>query len=327
MKTTHISIEGMTCANCVTHVQKALEAVPGVEDVEVTLGEGATVIHECAADETLLRAVMAAGGYRGRIDEAENRGGNGASALVSLMGLAAWLLPGPSAFAADHMNLEEGSPAQVEDAYPIAHRGREFQTAFQYERTDDDHHRFILDPRVEMGFAPNWQGKVSVPFILGGGDKTDSGNIGVETFYNFNTEGLQLPAFALSARADLPTGRDSAGVDTTVKAILTKSLTKSGLDRMHLNLAWEHNSGAAAGQRDDMYRVILGYSRRLDADTVLVTDFIREQEMERDHEANIFEVGIRRQITPLTLISIGIGVGVADESPDFRAVLGWQRSF
>ncbi len=229
--------------------------------------------------------------------------------------------------AADHQNLEEGLPAEVEDAYPIGFRGREIQTAFRYDRTDDDKDRFVIDPRIEFGFAPNWQGKISVPFFLGSADQTDSGNIGLEAFYNFNVEGLVMPAFALSARGDLPTGHDSAGVDTTLKAIMTKSITKMGLDRVHINLAWKHNAGSKAEQRDDLYRAIVGYSRRLDADTTIIADFVREQEIEKRKESNIFEVGIRRQITPLTLIAVGLGTGVGDESPKFRATLGFQKSF
>lgn len=72
---------------------------------------------------------------------------------------------------------------------------------------------------------------------------------------------------------------------------------------------------------------ILGYSRRLDADTILVADFVREQKREKNVEANIVEVGIRRQITPLTVLSFGLGAGTGDESPEFRATAGFQRSF
>jgi copper chaperone CopZ len=67
MKTTQIKINGMSCANCATHVQKALEAVPNVKDVEVTLDGGATVEHENASDEQMLRAIRAAGDYQGEI--------------------------------------------------------------------------------------------------------------------------------------------------------------------------------------------------------------------------------------------------------------------
>jgi copper chaperone CopZ len=67
MQTTRIRIKGMTCLNCATHVQQALEAVPGVHDVRITLDEGATIEHEMASDEQMLRAIAAAGDYRGEL--------------------------------------------------------------------------------------------------------------------------------------------------------------------------------------------------------------------------------------------------------------------
>ncbi|HEU5395710.1 MAG TPA: hypothetical protein VFV81_00985 [Verrucomicrobiae bacterium] len=48
-------------------MQKALEAVPAVKDAQVVVGE-ATVEHEGADDEQLLRAIRAAGDYAGKIE-------------------------------------------------------------------------------------------------------------------------------------------------------------------------------------------------------------------------------------------------------------------
>jgi copper chaperone CopZ len=67
MTTTRIQIDGMTCLNCVTHVQKALEAVPGVKDATVQLDEDAIVQHENASEEQMLRAISAAGDYKGKV--------------------------------------------------------------------------------------------------------------------------------------------------------------------------------------------------------------------------------------------------------------------
>ena len=131
--------------------------------------------------------------------------------------------------AADHFNLEEGLPTAIEDAYPIAFRGREVQLGMRYDRTDGNEDRFAHQSN-ESRSASHQTGrpKISVPFYLGSADRTDSGNVGVEALYNFNTEGLVLPAFALAARADFPTGRDAAGVDTTIKGIVTKSISQNG---------------------------------------------------------------------------------------------------
>ena len=58
-----LSIEGMMCQNCVKHVTKALEAVPGAADVAVSLEEKkATVsVPGTVTDEALKAAVTEAG--------------------------------------------------------------------------------------------------------------------------------------------------------------------------------------------------------------------------------------------------------------------------
>ena len=67
MATTKLKISGMTCVNCVTHVQKSLEAVPGVQSASVIQDEGATVQHTGADEREMIRAVEAKGGYKAQI--------------------------------------------------------------------------------------------------------------------------------------------------------------------------------------------------------------------------------------------------------------------
>lgn len=225
----------------------------------------------------------------------------------------------------DHINLEEGLPTQLEDAYPTAKRNREFQLVTRYERTDDGKDRVTLSPRVEFSFWRNSQMKVTAPFYTGSADKTNSGDVEVELFYNFNTEGLRLPAFAVSGKVTAPSGRKSAGLDTAVKFIMTKSVSNR-LDRIHLNLQFQHNAGRRFDERSTLYQAIIGYSGRIGPDTIFVADFVREQERKRGENSNIIELGIRRQLNPLTVISIGVGAGIGEESPKFRISIGIQRS-
>ena len=58
-----MTIEGMMCAHCTGRVQKALEAVPGVESVAMSLeNKSAKVtLGEDVADEALKAAVTEAG--------------------------------------------------------------------------------------------------------------------------------------------------------------------------------------------------------------------------------------------------------------------------
>ncbi len=54
-------IEGMSCASCVTRVQKALQSVPGVSQARVNLAERSALIMGTASAEALIKAVAGAG--------------------------------------------------------------------------------------------------------------------------------------------------------------------------------------------------------------------------------------------------------------------------
>ena len=63
MKEKHLKIEGMHCQHCVANVTKALEAVPGVRNVVVSLEDGTAVLEAglVASDDKLVAAVEGAG--------------------------------------------------------------------------------------------------------------------------------------------------------------------------------------------------------------------------------------------------------------------------
>ena len=67
MQQTKLKIIGMTCSNCVRHVEKTLRALPGVQSVTVSLENGATVQHEGVTAEALIATVAKAGGYRAEV--------------------------------------------------------------------------------------------------------------------------------------------------------------------------------------------------------------------------------------------------------------------
>ena len=59
-----LSVEGMMCQNCVKHVTRALEGIPGATDVEVSLEEKkATVCVSASVDDEALKAAVADAGY------------------------------------------------------------------------------------------------------------------------------------------------------------------------------------------------------------------------------------------------------------------------
>jgi copper chaperone CopZ len=64
MTTVELEVQGMTCGSCVKHVTKALQAVPGVTNVEVDLANGrARVDGDLQAEGAPLIAALAREDY------------------------------------------------------------------------------------------------------------------------------------------------------------------------------------------------------------------------------------------------------------------------
>lgn len=65
MQTEHLSVSGMSCGGCTNKVTRALKAVAGVGDVEVSLATGKATVQydERAASPSQLRAAVEGAGY------------------------------------------------------------------------------------------------------------------------------------------------------------------------------------------------------------------------------------------------------------------------
>ena len=61
--TKHLSIEGMSCGNCVKHVTAALSGIPGVTAARVDLATKSAVVEGSALDDARLSAAVADAGY------------------------------------------------------------------------------------------------------------------------------------------------------------------------------------------------------------------------------------------------------------------------
>jgi len=61
MSEINLKVTGMTCGHCVSSVTKALQAIAGVEQAEVTLKPGAAKVQGTAKLEDLVAAIEAEG--------------------------------------------------------------------------------------------------------------------------------------------------------------------------------------------------------------------------------------------------------------------------
>jgi len=94
--TLQLPIEGMTCASCVTRVEKALSRVPGVQSVSVNLAtEQATVVRQKSSGPTadLIAAVEGAGYTAHEIASAEPPATHGLQVVIAAALSAPLVLP------------------------------------------------------------------------------------------------------------------------------------------------------------------------------------------------------------------------------------------
>ena len=236
----------------------------------------------------------------------------------------------------DHINLEGGFGTRLEDAYPTAYGNRELQLPVTYQRSADGQNVVQYGPTLELGLLRNTQLSVGVPIYTGNGRRTGSGNVVVDALYNFNSEGLFLPAVAVAGELSAPTGRDSHGTDYSGTFILTKSiLPMLGLHRLHANLVYRHNSqplsrleaGELMTERQDRWALLVGYSARILPLTLLAVDFVREELPLRGQLGSSLEAGLRRQMNPRMVLSAGVAAGLGTDADKFRANLAIQQSF
>lgn len=243
------------------------------------------------------------------------------------------LVPDP-ALAADHRNLEEGNPITVEDASVIAYRSIEQQPVLRYERGGERGEVFTLEPELKWGLIKNAQLEVKVPFFIGPGDREGSGNVQVAGLYNFNLETSLVPALALRVGLEFPSGEDASGVDSTVRGILTKGFARG---RAHLNAGFTNRGDPGPGERASIYEVVVGVDHPADLgllpiaigldNLVMVDVVVQRAAFTQGDPLVLAEAGLRHQVNPWALLTFGVGFGVAGESPDIQATIGYQYTF
>jgi hypothetical protein len=226
--------------------------------------------------------------------------------------------------ALDHDNLDPNRPIQMEDAYaiPKGEIGLESGVRFNDRRTGRT--RFVFQPQIIYGAFDNaqieLQGDVfTEPSSVVGANK--SGDLHVGLLYNFNTETLPLPAFAMRVEADLPTGVSSRGVDGQVTGIMTRSI---GRLRVHLNAGYTFLGSAQGMERNGAYRLIaavsypIGYPYRF-RETLIVDVYTRQSDLIGQRNNTGIEVGLRHQLSSRIVLDGGIGTEVY--GPADRAAL------
>lgn len=226
------------------------------------------------------------------------------------------------AWALDHDNLDPNRPISMEDAYAIPKGEIGLEGGVRFNDRRAGRTRFVFQPQIIYGAFDNAQIEIqgdlfTEPSSVVGANK--SGDLHLGLLYNFNTETLSLPAFAVRVEADLPTGEASRGVDGQVTGIVTRSF---GRLRGHFNAGYTFLGSPQGLERSGAYRLIaavsypIGYPHRF-RETLIVDVYSRQSDLVGQRNNTGIEVGLRHQLSSRIVLDGGLGTefyGPADRS-------------
>ncbi len=254
----------------------------------------------------------------------------------SIAVLTLGVLAAGSAFAqSDHNNIDAGRPLRFDDASSIAFRERAFEFGLNLDTFRRRAANYGFKTEFKYGFAKNQDVGISFDPVYDGADRRfDAGNVEIAYFNALRREINDSPALAYRIEVGLPTGRDSQGVEAKFRAIATKSLRQ--YDKLHLNLDVIGSTSPKPGERRVTFGAILGYTNPLGYpkrfDTTLAAEFgVQQGRIDGQGYVGTAGVGIRRQLSPRTVLDIGIQSDVlatrgALQSP-FRLSIGYSVGF
>lgn len=241
-------------------------------------------------------------------------------ALLALTPNVVWAL--------DHDNLDPNRPIAMEDAYvvPKGEMGVEGGVVMRARRQGRT--GFVFQPQIIYGAFNNTQlefmtNLLTEPTSVVGPDK--SGNFTLGGLYNFNTETMNLPAFAGRLEVGFPTGVRARGLETAVTGVMTKTIDRM---RVHLNVGYSLLESPQGQERKGQYRLIaavsypLGYPTRF-RETLIVDVFTRQSDLMGQRNPSGLEMGIRHQFSSRVVLDAGIGsevYGPADRSIFFSTI-------
>ncbi|HEU4685075.1 MAG TPA: transporter [Nitrospira sp.] len=240
--------------------------------------------------------------------------------------LAAVLMQPVFACALDHDNLDPNRPIAIEDAYAIPKGEIGVEAGARIEDRRQGPTRISIQPQIIYGAFYNAQLELQGNLFSHAGTivgSERSGDFHIGLLYNFNTETTHVPAFAVRAGVEFPTGQQSQGVDQQYTGILTKSF---GRLRTHLNVGYTVLGAPQGQERPGTYRAIAAVSYPLGYPTSFLTTgilgvYTRQSDIRGQRNPTGVEAGLRRQLTSRVVIDAGLGTELYGPA-DRIAVMG-----
>lgn len=234
---------------------------------------------------------------------------------------------GPAAGAV--ANLEPGFPTVIADTTPTPATQFEVGVAGGYSTGSPLGTYETLLVQVNYGVVDAVQARVAWDWIIGEGKVDGNADATLGLLWAPIAEQDVLPSMGIEVSARVPTGDGFTGYDGSIVGVATKTV---GQARFHFNAGYttigDSTSTMMVHTRNDTDVFALGMDYPLLDSLVFVTDiYSAEARYEGANRVEMLEAGLRWMLSDMDTLSFGVGVcvGNGNMTPDFTAVLGYQR--
>lgn len=246
-------------------------------------------------------------------------------------GCAVALLAAPVAARADPQGTSTFVPVQVQDAYVVRVGELELQNVDRFTKNthgSSGHDLWNLTPEIKYGVTKHLEVVVGTSYATGNQSGANQGAGSFAALYNINPNTTYIPAFAVGVGYATPYGAGQKTAAYTFEGIATKNLGPSDASpRLHFNVIWTHRTQPEESTRADQVQFGVAYSMLLDKHTAVVADYVHGAAPTKRKTEDIVDVGFRHELTPSLALSVGAGIGIGGDSPNYRFIFAVQKSF
>ena len=112
-----------------------------------------------------------------------------------------------------------------------------------------------------------------------------------------------------------------------VRGLLTQWLgSNDRAPRLHLNLNCTQLTTPAKGGRSDIPEIGVAYSQLLTDKTAMVLEVVHGAKSTNGQNQTYLGGGLKWDVSDAWSLGSGVGVGVGQQSPDFRVIFAFQRA-